>query len=194
MARLLLHLLVGVGVGCGLVLDGEVYYGTHERAGEVGHVTLQLEDHLSIIWVELPKRLCSCGKRAFHFETLVGLGGLGHLAVSFDEQKLAEIRAKLDGPAPSDQYSGSEKSIDAYDAAGMYVLRAFSERLHFAGEFEGYLQRVMDAYAKMFGVGVAALIDVLDIGRVALCGAIPEFIKNSGELRRSYPRSRGGPR
>lgn len=174
---------VGSGVGSGLVLGGNVYYGSHQRAGEVGHVTLHLEKQLRVDGIELRPRLCSCGKRAFHFETLAGVGGLGHLGCAIDESKLAELRATLNPSTASQALSSSEWSIDAYDEAGFDILRAFRRRLHFHEEYEEYLTRVIDAYAGVFGIGVAALIDILDVGRVALCGAIPEFVQQNSDLR-----------
>ncbi len=57
---------VGTGIGCGIILDGQIYRGAHGAAGEGGHVTI---DYGSAI-------LCGCGTpgciealasgRAFH--------------------------------------------------------------------------------------------------------------------------------
>ena len=176
-------LFVGSGVGGGLVLDGKVYYGTYDRAGEVGHVALHQEDQMHIDGVTLEPRLCSCGQRAFHFETLAGVGGLGHIASSIDAKKLAEVRLELDSSLTPDQLpSGAEWSIDAYDASGFDVLKAFAQRLDLRKQYEPYLGSVFKAYAKVFGIGIGALINVLDVDRVAVCGAVPEQLRHRGLL------------
>jgi len=43
---------VGTGVGAAIILDGEVYRGSHNAAGEIGHVTLDPDGEP-----------CSCGNR-----------------------------------------------------------------------------------------------------------------------------------
>ena len=51
-ARHLVAVFVGSAIGAGLILDGEIYYGAGEGAGEIGHIQV-VEDG--------PR--CSCGKR-----------------------------------------------------------------------------------------------------------------------------------
>jgi glucokinase len=50
--RNMLFLTMGTGVGAGLILDGCLYRGTNEMAGEVGHQTILINGPL-----------CGCGKR-----------------------------------------------------------------------------------------------------------------------------------
>lgn len=49
-ARHLLTLTLGTGIGGGIVIDGEVYHGATDVAGEVGHMT-----------IDATGRKCSCG-------------------------------------------------------------------------------------------------------------------------------------
>ena len=49
-ARSMIYIVVGTGVGSALILDGEVYRGAHNSAGEIGHTTLDRHGDL-----------CSCG-------------------------------------------------------------------------------------------------------------------------------------
>lgn len=51
-ARHLVAIFVGSAIGAGLILDGELYYGASDGAGEIGH--LQVDED---------GPLCSCGKR-----------------------------------------------------------------------------------------------------------------------------------
>ena len=52
-------LIVGSGIGAGVVINGDLYHGSHDSAGEVGHVPLMRGDG--------PE--CGCGKRGC-FEAL----------------------------------------------------------------------------------------------------------------------------
>ncbi|MDX0481403.1 ROK family protein [Sinorhizobium medicae] len=45
-------LAIGAGIGCTLVLNGEIYHGSNSAAGKLGHITL------------VPGgELCECGRR-----------------------------------------------------------------------------------------------------------------------------------
>jgi predicted NBD/HSP70 family sugar kinase len=48
-----LTVMVGIGIGCGLFLDGKLYRGTGGFAGEIGHTVLGVDVN----------RLCRCGHR-----------------------------------------------------------------------------------------------------------------------------------
>jgi glucokinase len=50
--RSMVFIVVGTGVGAAIVIDGELYRGAHNSAGEVGHTTLDRHGEL-----------CSCGSR-----------------------------------------------------------------------------------------------------------------------------------
>ena len=50
--RSMVYIVVGTGVGAAIVIDGELYRGMHNSAGEVGHITLDRHGEL-----------CSCGCR-----------------------------------------------------------------------------------------------------------------------------------
>lgn len=49
-----LCLTVGDGVGLGIILDGDLYTGIHDSAGEIGHIKLSFEE-------DAPQ--CACGRR-----------------------------------------------------------------------------------------------------------------------------------
>jgi glucokinase len=48
----MVFMTVGTGIGAGLILDGRLYHGTNDLAGEVGHQTIKIDGPL-----------CACGKR-----------------------------------------------------------------------------------------------------------------------------------
>jgi glucokinase len=49
-ARYVVGLTIGTGIGGGIVLDGEIYHGASDVAGEIGHTT-----------IDSTGRLCKCG-------------------------------------------------------------------------------------------------------------------------------------
>ena len=50
--RSMVYVIVGTGVGVAIIIDGQLYRGAHNSAGEVGHITLDRHGEL-----------CSCGSR-----------------------------------------------------------------------------------------------------------------------------------
>lgn len=51
-AKSMVYIVVGTGVGAAIIVDGELYRGEHNFAGEVGHVTLDRDGEV-----------CHCGSR-----------------------------------------------------------------------------------------------------------------------------------
>ncbi|MFH0888012.1 MAG: ROK family protein [Planctomycetota bacterium] len=81
-ARNLICLTLGTGVGGGIIINNQIYHGSHFYAGEIGHMTISLfNEQCSMNNVQCPTRpndrpvgqagpICSCGKRG-HLEALV---------------------------------------------------------------------------------------------------------------------------
>jgi glucokinase len=81
-ARNLICLTLGTGVGGGIIINNQIYHGSHFYAGEIGHITISLfNEQCSMNNVQCPTRpndrpvgqagpICSCGKRG-HLEALV---------------------------------------------------------------------------------------------------------------------------
>lgn len=66
----MLYVSIGEGIGAGLVVHNELYRGTHELAGEIGHMTLDLDGPA-----------CECGNRGC-LETFVSLGAIRERAAA----------------------------------------------------------------------------------------------------------------
>lgn len=56
----IIGITIGTGIGSGVIIDGKIYRGKNNTAGEIGHQTLDTS----------PPFRCSCGRRG-HFEALV---------------------------------------------------------------------------------------------------------------------------
>ena len=96
--RNVIFLTFGTGMGAGLILDGRLYSGTNDLAGEVGHMRLEADGPLGY------------GK-AGSFEGFCSGGGIARLAVQMAE---AEIQA---GP-PSGILPGPGRAYANYRGEG----------------------------------------------------------------------------
>jgi len=200
----------GSGVGSGLVFGREVFYGNRFRAGEIGHVnlnpgTLFLLDEMS--GMALQPRYCSCGKEGYHFESLASIGGLGHLAQVINESNLRQI-CEMYMADPEQRRQIEAEAIDDEDANGRVILRAlahvgeqnplfdpyiepskaFVKCIH-TRPISDYLAHVVTTYARLFGTGIAALLAALDVEHIALCGTIPEYLRNNLRFTREVQKS-----
>jgi hypothetical protein len=182
----------GTGVGSGLVFDRHVYYGAKFRAGEVGHVNLDLGDRLLLDGVTLHPRRCSCGKLGYHFESLVGIGGIGHLAEALDSGTLMTIQdAYLADPERA--LALKERSVDADDAKGMILLNFLRgpdnpcvDVIEDDPRIQPFLTKVAELYGQLFSVGIAAILNALDLHDLALCGTIPESLEGNQDFQRAF--------
>ena len=60
---------IGHGVGAGIILNGQLFHGEHDLAGEIGHMT-----------IDLSGRLCSCGNIGC-WQTLISGPAIAETAV-----------------------------------------------------------------------------------------------------------------
>lgn len=137
------YVKVGTGIGCGLVINGEIYRGSSGAAGEIGHIT-----------VDSAGPLCDCGNRGC-LEAMAGAPQLVRNALTA-------------GYAPGDgSASGSHPNgIDVAEVvqAALHGDRACQSAIRGAGELIGV------ALANLVNLVNPSVI-LLD-GSVARAGAI----------------------
>lgn len=75
---------VGIGLGVGLILNGEIYSGTHGFSGELGHMT-----------IDLSGKKCHCGNRGC-WELYTSEQAFLHHLSQLKKSTLSDIRAALD--------------------------------------------------------------------------------------------------
>ncbi len=123
-SRNMVFLTFGTGMGAGLVLDGKLYAGTNDNAGEVGHI--RLSDFGPVGY----------GK-AGSFEGFASGGGIAQLAASAVKEKLmmgekvawcpdgdlGAITAKTVAEAAA---AGDELAIGVYKTSATYLGKALS--------------------------------------------------------------------
>lgn len=133
-----IFLTFGTGMGSGLILDGRLYVGTNDMAGEIGH--LRLEDDGPIGY----------GK-AGSFEGYCSGGGIAQLAA-----------ARLQQMARED--AGSMLQV-AYAENGMVSAREVGEAAQ-AGD--ALALDIFRLVGRQLGRGLAVLIDVLNPQRIII--------------------------
>jgi glucokinase len=121
----MIFLTFGTGMGAGLILNGQLYAGTNDMAGEVGHI--RLED----------KGPVGYGK-AGSFEGFCSGGGIARLAQSMaidwltqekttticsSTEELTDITAKVVGEAAK---AGDELAIEIYKVVGQKLGRGLA--------------------------------------------------------------------
>ncbi len=115
-ARSMVYIVVGTGVGAAIVVDGQLWRGEHNSAGEIGHITIDMQGER-----------CSCGSIGC-VETQLAGPGLGR-AYRRALQEAADLPA--DAPQP-DKITG--ETVTQRAAAGDPLALAVMAR---AGESLG---------------------------------------------------------
>lgn len=128
----LIFLTFGTGMGAGLILDGKLYAGTNDMAGEVGHIRLAEDGPVGY------------GK-AGSFEGFCSGGGIERMAKAMITERLDRGEAPAICPNESDLCSISAKSIaDAAKNGDELAIEIYN----ICGEY--------------LGRGLATLVDILN--------------------------------
>ena len=137
-AKNMVFLTFGTGLGAGLILNGALYSGTNDNAGEVGHISLRKDGPVGY------------GK-AGSFEGFCSGGGLSQLGYSVALEKISQ------GKDVMYYKKGQDKSeVTAAEIARCAAL----------GD-EAALE-VMKTCGEMLGEGLSVLIDILNPERIII--------------------------
>lgn len=109
--RNIIFLTMGTGFGAGLILDGRLYRGTNDTAGEIGHIRIAEDGPL-------------CYGKAGSLEGFGSGTGMAKLARAMFPALWSESSTVLD---VYDAYrSGSREARQVFENAGLYLGRAFA--------------------------------------------------------------------
>ncbi len=108
---------LGTGVGGGIILDGALFHGISDAAGEIGHTSIHMQGPV-----------CACGRRGC-LEAYVGTKGI----LSRMKQKLADGSKSVLSGKPSDTITPKDIGMAAAggDAPAVEVLRETGDILGF---------------------------------------------------------------
>ena len=135
---------MGTGIGGGLIIDGAPFNGAHGTAGEVGHVIIRPEG-----------AMCTCGRRGC-VEAYAGRRSMAATAHSMmdsagQQSRLFEIQREEGKSRPT-----SKVWAKALKEKDQLAVKLFSEAV------------------EAVGIGVASVINVLDLERVVIGGGLAE--------------------
>ncbi len=136
--RNMVFLTFGTGMGAGLILDGRLYAGTNDLAGEVGHLRLEPDGPLGY------------GK-AGSFEGFCSGGGIAQLARSMAAERLSQGEAPLFCPTPDDLPAITAEKVGQAAQQG-----------------DPLATEVFAIVGRQLGRGLAVLVDVLNPERIVI--------------------------
>lgn len=136
--RSMIFLTFGTGMGAGLILDGRLYSGANDLAGEVGHVRLAEDGPVGY------------GK-AGSFEGFCSGGGIANLARMLAEQQLASSRGPLYAPTAADLPTVTAETV--------------AEAAH---QGDSLAREVYRLSGEALGRGLALLVDILNPERIII--------------------------
>jgi glucokinase len=134
----IIFLTFGTGMGAGLILNGRLYTGTNDLAGEVGHIRLEHDGPIGY------------GK-AGSFEGFCSGGGIARLARTLAENALANGNAPLFCSSAADLPSITAELV-----------------AHAAHKGDPLALRVFEIVGRQLGRGLAILVDVLNPQRIII--------------------------
>jgi glucokinase len=136
--RNMVFLTFGTGMGAGLILNGQLYIGTNDMAGEVGHVRLEVDGP----W--------GYGK-AGSFEGFCSGGGIAKLARTMSLQAIQE------GKPPS--YCKTMNELSSLTAETVGIAAEAGDPMAI---------QVFNLVGRRLGQGIAMLIDVLNPEKIVI--------------------------
>lgn len=138
----LICLFVGTGIGAGIICGGQMLTGSHNAAGEVGHMI-----------IEMNGPLCSCGNRGC-FEALAGGWAIARKAKEMIAHQPVEGKELLD-------LTG--KTAD--EIAGRNIIEAY-------GKGSKIAVKVIEDVKEALIAGISALVHAFNPSKIILGGGI----------------------
>lgn len=133
----LAYIKLGTGIGCGFVIDGDIYRGSTGVAGEIGHLAIAAQG-----------KQCVCGLR-------------GCLATLVGTQALIERTAELVEVNPDSVLSGQVLSIEGIEKAALdgdvLARQVVTQAAEYLGIAVAGLLNLMNPAMVVFGGGLASL-------------------------------------
>jgi glucokinase len=133
-------LTLGTGVGGGVVIDGQVYHGSQNTAGELGHTV-----------VEPSGRYCGCGNQGC-LEAYAGAKNI----VERTQEKIETGRSTILAPATTDGVSLTPRKIaEAAQAGDQIAVEIFAETGRYIGIALTSIAHILNPQIAVIGGGIA---------------------------------------
>ena len=139
--RSLVALTLGTGVGGGVVIDGEVYHGSQNTAGELGHTI-----------VEPNGRVCGCGNRG----CLEAYAGAKNIVQRIEEKIENGQRSSLVSDAIEDSTTLTPRMIaEAAETGDALAIKIFAETGAYIGIALTSIAHILNPQIAIIGGGIA---------------------------------------
>lgn len=139
------YISIGTGIGAGLVLRGEVYRGANGWAGEIGHMSVDVNGHA-----------CPCGNRGC-IETTAGGKGLANWVE-------ADLRQR--------NHQGSDTVLRALLGQGRSITAR--DVFQAAQDGDAYAQRAVAMVCGHLAAAIVNTVNLLDVARVIVGGGMAQ--------------------
>ena len=162
-------LTFGTGLGAGLILDGRLYAGTNDNAGECGHIRLADEGPVGF------------GK-AGSFEGFCSGGGIAQIGKAFGEKKpqcafYGDYTAKAIGDAAE---AGDETALEVYKISGEMLGRGLSILIDLLNPQKIVIGSIFERSRDLLWPHCKKYIDKEALGgAAAVCEVVPAALGNS---------------
>jgi len=140
------YVKVGTGIGCGLVISGDIYRGSRGSAGELGHVTIDEDGPL-----------CDCGNRGC-LETMAAAP-----QIVADAVRGFSLRRELGAVAPA--FTGSRALMERQDVDVADVVLA-------AQSGDAACIAAIERAGELIGVALASLVNLFSPAMILLDGSV----------------------
>lgn len=140
------YVKVGTGIGCGLVIAGDIYRGSRGSAGELGHVTIDADGPL-----------CECGNRGC-LETMAAAP-----QIVADAVRGSSLRRALGAEAPA--FTGSRMLAGRQDVDVADVVVA-------AQDGDAACRAALERAGELIGVALASLVNLFGPSVILLDGSV----------------------
>ena len=139
--RAMVYIVIGTGVGAAIVVDGEVFRGVHNLAGEVGHITINRDG-----------ALCACGSRGC-VET--------YMSGPWLARRYAHRRLRADSTYASDQAATGEQITRMAQQGEPLAIQVLEEAGSALGVAIASMAMIMDIDRYVIGGSVAKAGELL---------------------------------
>lgn len=136
----LICITLGTGVGGGVITKGNIVEGIKGAAGEIGHMTVKLENG----------QMCNCGKTGC-LETIVSANGILHVT----KEKLKSCKTETKLRKIKDEELTAKDVFDLAAQADELALKIVDEVSFYLGYALGTLSTVINPEAIIIGGGVS---------------------------------------
>ena len=158
-ARNVIGMTIGTGIGGGLIIDGELFHGASDVAGEIGHTTIDLNG-----------RHCKCGNYGC-LEAYASGPAIADARARSARARGDGVAAAVDGRRQARRRSPPKRSIGA------------------AQQGDAVANEIVRDTARYLGAGIANLLNIFNADVVVVAGGVTQagdalFVPLRAEVRR----------